>query len=154
MISLLGFYAALLLPALANAKGKAQTINCVNNLKQIALAARIYANDRNDSFPPTATWCDALQTELGSTKVLHCNADTTGQRSTYGYNLQLSGKKDGDVNPRTVMFFEIDGGWNVSGGPELLPQKSRHRQVVNIAFADGSVQQVRVSDLSQLRWNP
>ncbi len=155
VIPITAILAGLLLPALANAKGKAQTINCVNNLKQIALAARIYANDHNDTFPPTSTWCDALQTELGnSSKVLHCNADTTGQRSTYGYNLQLSGKKDGDVNPRTVMFFEIDGGWNVSGGPELLPQKPRHRQIVNIAFADGSVQQVRVSDLSQLRWNP
>ena len=94
VIPITAILAGLLLPALANAKGKAQTINCVNNLKQIALAARTYANDHNDSFPPTATWCDALQTELGNpSKVLHCNADTTGQRSTYGYNLQLVEKR-------------------------------------------------------------
>lgn len=94
VIPITAILAGLLLPALGKAKGKAQTINCVNNLKQIALAARIYANDHNDTFPPTSTWCDALRTELGnSSKVLHCNADTTGQRSTYGYNLQLSGKR-------------------------------------------------------------
>lgn len=93
MIPLLGFYAALSLPALAGAKGKAQTINCVNNLKQIVLGARIYANHHNDAFPPAATWCDTLQPELGSAKVLHCNADTSGQRSTYGYNLKVSEKR-------------------------------------------------------------
>lgn len=146
--------AGLLLPALARAKSKAQTINCVNNLKQIGLSARIYANDHNDALPLAANWCDTLQPVLGSAKVLHCNADSSGQRSTYGYNIRLSGKKDDEVNPRTVMFFEIDGGWNVSGGPELLQQQPRHRQTVNIAFADGSVQQVRVADLTQLRWNP
>lgn len=154
VIPIIAILAGLLLPALARAKGKAQAINCVSNLKQIGLSALIYAGDHNDALPLAANWCDTLQPVLGSAKVLHCNADSSGQRSSYGYNIRLSGKKDGEVNPRTVMFFEIDGGWNVSGGPELLQKLPRHRQTVNIAFADGSVQQVRVADLSQLRWNP
>jgi len=43
--------AAMLLPALAAAKRKAQMISSVNNLKQIGLAFRIWEGDHNDQFP-------------------------------------------------------------------------------------------------------
>ncbi len=43
--------AAMVLPALAKAKEKAQSISCVNNMKQIGLAARIWAADHGDKFP-------------------------------------------------------------------------------------------------------
>src|SRR5260370_32220670 len=33
-------------------KAEAQSVQCVSNLKQIGLAARIWANDHNDVFPP------------------------------------------------------------------------------------------------------
>jgi hypothetical protein len=37
--------AALLLPALSGAKAKAQTISCINNLKQLGVAAQAYMAD-------------------------------------------------------------------------------------------------------------
>ncbi len=43
--------AGMLLPALAKAKGRAQSIACMNNMKQLGLALRIYANDHGDQFP-------------------------------------------------------------------------------------------------------
>ena len=42
----------LLLPALARAKKKAQRINCVNNLKQVGLAFRLWGGDNDDKYPP------------------------------------------------------------------------------------------------------
>src|ERR1039457_4871745 len=52
VIAIIAILAALLLPALAKAKQRAQGINCVSNLKQLTLAAMVYANDNNDAIIP------------------------------------------------------------------------------------------------------
>lgn len=153
LLMLIPMQAALLLPALAKAKGRAQTINCVSNLKQLALAARMYANDSGDKFPYATNWCDALLAYQVPQKVYRCPA-SPGTLSGYGYNAALSGRSEAEVNPSTVMFFEIDGGWNASGGPADMVQPSRHGRVINIAFADGSVRQVHTYELQGLRWKP
>src|ERR1035438_88772 len=48
VIAIIAILAALLLPALAKAKQKAQGIYCLNNTKQLALAWLMYATDNND----------------------------------------------------------------------------------------------------------
>jgi prepilin-type N-terminal cleavage/methylation domain-containing protein/prepilin-type processing-associated H-X9-DG protein len=52
VIAILGILAALLLPALSQAKQKAQTIACLNNLKQLQLCFHLYALDNGDFMPP------------------------------------------------------------------------------------------------------
>ncbi len=54
VIAIIAILAAMLLPALANAKKKATGIACINNLKQLTLAAHIYAGDFRDAIPPNA----------------------------------------------------------------------------------------------------
>jgi len=146
--------AGMLLPALAQAKSKAQTINCVNNLKQLGLAMRIYANDNKDHFPSATNWCDAIINNAGSDKIFKCPNGDPSKRCHYALNAKLSDLEEGKFSPDTVMIFECDGGWNVSGGPELALMKPRHGRMSVVAFADGSVQQVNESRFKQLRWEP
>lgn len=62
--------------ALAEARAKAGRIKCVNNLKNVGLAARIWATDNGDQqhlpkdFP-------TMTNELGTPKILICPADPT-----------------------------------------------------------------------------
>src|SRR3954464_15499196 len=51
VIAIIAILASLLLPALANAKEKANRTYCVNNNKQLALAMVMYADDSNDQMP-------------------------------------------------------------------------------------------------------
>jgi len=48
---MIAILSAMLLPALAAAKRKAQMINSVNNLKQVGLAMRIWESEHNGQFP-------------------------------------------------------------------------------------------------------
>ena len=51
VIAIIAILAALLLPALARAKAKAQRISCTNSLKQVGLAFRTWAIDNDGNMP-------------------------------------------------------------------------------------------------------
>jgi len=53
VIAIIAILAALLLPALARAKAKAQRISCTNNLKQDGLSFRTFAIDNDGNMPQT-----------------------------------------------------------------------------------------------------
>jgi hypothetical protein len=64
----------------AKQKEKALSVQCISNLKQIGLAARMWRNDHNTNTLPT-DWL-AMKNELGTPKVLTCPADTGRTRAT------------------------------------------------------------------------
>ena len=51
VIAIIAILAAMLLPALAHAKEKAQRSVCKNNMHQVGLATLMYAHDNYDNFP-------------------------------------------------------------------------------------------------------
>jgi len=83
VIAIIAILAAMLLPALAAAKRKAQKINCVNNLKQVGIAFRIWEGDNGDRYPMAVTVASGGASEY----LAHGgNASPTPTAPTLGYN--------------------------------------------------------------------
>jgi prepilin-type N-terminal cleavage/methylation domain-containing protein len=88
VIAIIALLAALLLPVLSSAKGRAQRTQCLGNLRQIGLAVHLYAGDNGDTLPNTGrftykSYRDAVKNYLGLTQpdspqdtVFACPADT------------------------------------------------------------------------------
>ncbi len=156
LIGMLAVPAALLLPALAKAKQKAQTISCMNDVKQLQLAVLRYSGDNKDVLPSATVWCDAITQYAGSPGTLHCPVGDASQRGHYAFNSKLSGLPIEKITnlTTTVMIFETVGGWNVSGGPEVMLKTPRHPMGFVVGFANGHTELVTPSRLSQLNWEP
>jgi prepilin-type N-terminal cleavage/methylation domain-containing protein/prepilin-type processing-associated H-X9-DG protein len=96
VIAIIAILAALLLPALAKAKARAQRISCVNNLRQVGIAFTMWGHEHDDKYPSvvdpaeggsktlTRAWQHfaTLSNELATPKVLHCASDNARVTAT------------------------------------------------------------------------
>jgi prepilin-type N-terminal cleavage/methylation domain-containing protein/prepilin-type processing-associated H-X9-DG protein len=96
VIAIIAILAAMLLPALAKAKQKAQAIYCMNNLKQLSLGWIMYIGDNNAKLPPNGelgeqpnTWPSAVY-ESGGQYAQWCPG-SMGQFSLFATNFIQDG---------------------------------------------------------------
>lgn len=137
VVAIIALFAALLLPSLSKAKIKSQSISAMTNLRQIGLAAILYAEDHTGCLPMS----------YGAiTNYLHGDAVTidpvSGERFIYvGGGQQLSNLKPTesvlaysptDKKSRSVLF--ADGHVELANGKRFA--ELTNRGLVQLALAD------------------
>lgn len=160
VVAILGVLAALLLPALGRAKGKAHEINCVSNLRQLGIAVALYADEHDGRLPtaeqrpttpvdparPLPRICDVLAPQLASSNspVFLCPQDKQGyfqkEGSSYEWAYLLNGNRlhQLEVGPPWARFTLPS-----EQAPLLFDYESFHvggtNGRKNVLYADGHV---------------
>jgi prepilin-type N-terminal cleavage/methylation domain-containing protein/prepilin-type processing-associated H-X9-DG protein len=110
VIAIIAILAAMLLPALARAKESGKRIACLNNLRQLGLAAQMYAGDSQGFYPPRSNndrWPDKFYDNYGkNVKLLLCPSETTNSPASIG-----GGSNSNNVADASPRSYFIDG-WN------------------------------------------
>ena len=123
VIAIIAILAALLLPALSGAKESARSVQCLNQLRQISLATRLYAEENEDLLPRSQhsafanrqlPWERALAPFLGASggttawtnllqNLYHCPNDRQPGHLSYGLNyyFELGDEDDYPGKPQT-----------------------------------------------------
>ena len=182
IIAIVMILVVVFLPRFARSTEHSSRINCVNNLKLIGLAYRIWAGDNNDKYPMQVSttnggtmelmadgknvWRNFLvmSNELSTPKILFCPADA-GRICATNFSNDLKDKISYffgvDANPKDPqMLLSGDDNFAISGIPvksglleissntPIAWTSARHKFAGNIGLADGSVQQVSNSELT------
>jgi prepilin-type N-terminal cleavage/methylation domain-containing protein len=85
VIAIIAILAAMLLPALASAKKRAQQIACISNLKQVGVALTMYVDD-NNGYWPIVSYTDVYGNSIDWCKELYPYLPQKGSDINHGVN--------------------------------------------------------------------
>jgi len=163
VIAMIIILAGMLLPVLEHALGKAQSTSCLMNIRNLALGARLYADDYHRQIIPARLdgpagtlgicWEVSIQPYLRNRAVLICPSDDTPSEAagcvsyphSYGINFALafvggynaSSLRTFEVNEpaQSILFFELKGTYHSFGADYRADKLAR---VASTRHGDGS----------------
>jgi prepilin-type processing-associated H-X9-DG protein len=136
LLALSGYGAPRAWRGVTTAREAARDASCRSNVKQLAVATLMYAQDWDEHLPLKETWADGLFTYVNNRSIYGCPG-MAAQRCGYAYDPALSGKSQGELSlaGEAVLLFDAKGDWNTWGTWDIADP--RHGGTLNIAFADG-----------------
>jgi len=123
---------------------------CWSNLNSLRSAISTYSDEFDGQYPTANQWCDLLVRYTYTKKEEFICISAGEGRCHYAINPNVEPNSPSDI----VLLFEAKGGWNQSGGPELLAPENHRGKGCNILFNDGSIRFVRKEEFTKLKWNP
>lgn len=111
----------------AEAKGRAERIACVSNLKQVSLAAIVWAHEHGKVFPTDFL---TISNELNTPQILTCPGDKTRQRA----------ENWAQFNGSSVSYELLTPPGLREGDPQIVITRCPLHN--NVGLSDGSVQQL------------
>lgn len=130
-------------------RGRAERIK-ITNVQQIGISLIRYAKDHNDYLPDANQWCDLLIEYYKELPEDIFKYDPVKYRfkydpskegiCNYAFNRNLSGAQIDNMSYNTVLVFESEGKWNLSGTEELFKKTPRKRQYVYVYTKDAEAE--------------
>jgi prepilin-type N-terminal cleavage/methylation domain-containing protein/prepilin-type processing-associated H-X9-DG protein len=151
VVVILVLLAALLLPMLAAARRKSSRIGCVNNLKEIGLAGRVWEGDNGDKYPMEIPVTNGgsmelvatgnvlvtflvMSNELSTPRILHCPEDmehieTSSFATLTSFNISyfIGADVTNETAPQAILSGDDNlevGGMPVKSGLLELPKNT------------------------------
>ncbi len=109
VIAIIAILAAILFPVFAQAREKARQTACTSNEKQLALGVLMYAQDNDETLPPTQAvdntlWPVLINPYVKSDRVRLCPSDSLDTQNSYGLNeLNFSDLTDTGATPPKIL---------------------------------------------------